>query len=169
MDAVGWATIIGTAVAGASLYYTVRRIAGGALNSRNTSAASGSFAMGYKSQINVGTADQPDAATPADGRGARVGAAPSFVAEAKLLEVPAVTAAIPTQGAAGMAAAEQQSTPSMPGSSAVPVETQVKLMGGEVEPRRVGSRLLEGQRRCGYMAAGDWAPTHPNTTAASAS
>ena len=73
MDAVGWATIIGTAVAGASLYYTVRRIAGGALNSRNTSAASGSFAMGYKSQINVGTADQPGAVKPADGSGGKGG------------------------------------------------------------------------------------------------
>ena len=34
------------------------------------------------------------------------------------------------------------------------MDTQVKLMGGEVEPRRVSARLMEGQRHCGYMAEG---------------
>jgi hypothetical protein len=90
VDAVGWATIIGTGAAIVigvpTLYFTMRggpgdggaisdvSGSGATVSAGKVEAAPGGFAMGHNGQISVGTASPPvDVPTPADGRGGRGG------------------------------------------------------------------------------------------------
>ncbi len=126
MDAVGWATIIGTGAAIVigvpTLYFTMRggpgdggaisdvSGSGATVSAGKVEAAPGGFAMGHNGQISVGTAS-PRLMSQRQPMGEAVGAvaAPSSAAVGRLSEGVVVRAVHPTVDAGVTAVAGQSS------------------------------------------------------------